>query len=341
MPDLDERIAHLIDTKTKPRGSLGVLEVLASQICHVQRTLTPALVKPTIVVFAADHGLAQEPISAYPREVTVQMAMNMVLGGAGINALSRANGIDVLLVDAGVDWPDSRPPEMIDHWMGPGTASSLRGDAMTADEVTRCLAAGADTVEHDVDPACTIIGFGELGIGNTSASSLLVSSLTGLPLEECVGPGTGLMGDALAHKVQVLQHVRDAHPRPNDAYQALQMFGGFEIAQMCGAMLRAHQDSRLLMIDGFVATAAFVVAWSIDPTIKDSAIFCHQSGEPGHARVLAWLGVKPLLNLDMRLGEGTGCAVAYPVIASAVAFVNDMASFDDAGVSTGTPEATP
>jgi nicotinate-nucleotide--dimethylbenzimidazole phosphoribosyltransferase len=203
-----------------------------------------------------------------------------------------------------------------------------------------CLAAGAAVVDEQVDPACTIIGFGELGIGNTSSASLLMSALTDVPLADCVGPGTGLIGDGLARKVEILGAVRAAHPDPQDAYEALAMFGGFEIAQMAGAMLRSYATGRILMIDGFVASAALLAACDIEPGILGNAIFCHQSGEPGHARLLAHLGAEPLLNLHMRLGEGTGCAVAYPVIASALAFLNDMASFDEAGVSTGDPEAS-
>ena len=337
---LTSRIRDAIDDKTKPRGALGRLEVVAAQICTIQKTVSPVLAKPTILVFAGDHGLARELVSAYPREVTAQMALNIVSGGAGINVFSRQNGIDVVLVDAGVDWPGERPPGMVDHWMGPGTDSSLVGDAMSVDTARRCLEAGARVVDS-VPDECTIMGFGELGIGNTSAASLLVSDLAGIPLEECVGPGTGLAGEGLARKMELLRQVQEFHPVSPDPTQALAMYGGFEIAQMCGAMRRAYETGRILMIDGFVATAAFLAAWVENPAIMDNAIFCHESGEPGHSRVLRHLGVTPLLSLGMRLGEGTGCAVAYPVIASAVAFVNEMASFSEAGVSTGSPEAIP
>jgi nicotinate-nucleotide--dimethylbenzimidazole phosphoribosyltransferase len=297
------------------------------------------LVKPTIAVFAADHGLSAAPVSAYPKEVTVQMAANILAGGAGINVLSRQNGIDVVLVDAGVDWTGDKPQGLVDHWMGPGTANSLTGDAMSVDQVEDCLKAGADVMDHDVDPTCTIVGFGELGIGNTSSASLIVSALSGIPLADCVGPGTGLVGDGLAAKLDTLRRVQAAHPASSDAKDVLRMFGGFEIVQMCGAMLRAHRLGRILMIDGFVATAAFLAAYAMNPSIMDNAVFCHQSGEPGHRRILDHLDAHPLLNLGMRLGEGSGCAVAYPVIVSAVTFLEKMASFSEAGVSTGTPEA--
>jgi len=339
MPDdLDARIREAIDSKTKPRGSLGALEDVAAQVCRTQKTLTPALVKPTIVVFAADHGLSHEPVSAYPREVTEQMAANIAAGGAGINVFSRQHGIEVVLVDAGIDWSGTRPGRMLDRWIGPGTANSLDGDAMTADELDRCLNAGRDVVEYVVAPESTVIGFGELGIGNTSAASLIVSALAGIPLSECVGPGSGLVSDGLQRKLDILLQVQANHPRPGDAAEALRFFGGFEIAQMAGAMLQAYEMGRLVLVDGFVATAAFLAAWSMNPAILVHAVFCHESGEPGHAKVLAYMGAKPLISLGMRLGEGSGCAVAYPIIASAVTFMNEMASFADAGVSTGTPE---
>jgi len=336
---LQAAIWQKIDNKTKPRGALGELEKLAARLCQIQQTLTPTLEDPAIIVFAADHGLAHAAVSAYPREVSAQMALNILAGGAGINAFSRQNGIEVLLVDAGIDWPGERPAGLIDHWMGPGTANSLEGDAMSDATVEACLAAGAAVVQEQVSPRCNILGFGELGIGNTSSASLLMSALTPVPLADCIGPGTGLAGEGLARKVEILTTVRAAHPDPQNGREALRMFGGFEIAEMVGAMLAAAATGRILMIDGFVASSALLVAANLQPQILDSAIFCHQSGEPGHARLLAYLQAEPLLNLKMRLGEGSGCAVAYPIIASAVAFLNDMASFAEAGVSTGEPEA--
>ncbi|MCL2631925.1 MAG: nicotinate-nucleotide--dimethylbenzimidazole phosphoribosyltransferase [Coriobacteriia bacterium] len=335
---LTEQVQDKIDNKTKPRGALGDLETLAMKLCLIQQTLDPQLVAPTIIVFAADHGLAREAVSAYPREVSAQMAFNILAGGAGINVLSRQHGIEVLLVDAGIDWPEDKPEGVIDHWMGPGTASCLDGDAMDAATVEACLQAGAAVVNDKVDPACTILGFGELGIGNTSSASLLMNALTDISLVDCIGPGTGLVGEGLLKKIEILTTVKESHATPQDAYEALAMFGGFEIAQMTGAMLEAYRTGKVLMVDGFVASAAFLVASKIEPGVLDNAIFCHQSGEPGHARLLNYLNATPLLNLSMRLGEGTGCAVAYPIIESAVTFLRDMASFAEAGVSTGEPE---
>jgi nicotinate-nucleotide--dimethylbenzimidazole phosphoribosyltransferase len=336
---LTDQVAAAIDSKTKPRGSLGDLESLAARLCAIQQTLTPRLVKPTIAVFAADHGLAREPVSAYPRQVTAQMAVNVLHGGAGINVFARQHRIEVLLVDAGVDWPGQPPAGLINHSMGPGTASSLTGPAMSLAVAEQCLTAGAAVADENVDPGCTVLGFGELGIGNTSAASLIVSALTGLSLVDCVGPGTGLTGAGLARKLDLLQQVQRRHGRPATAMATLASFGGFEIAQMCGAMRQAWELGQVLLIDGFVATAALLVIWADQPAILNQAIFCHQSGEPGHAGVLSYLGVKPLLSLGMRLGEGSGCAVAYPILTSAVSFLTDMASFEQAGVSTGEPES--
>jgi nicotinate-nucleotide--dimethylbenzimidazole phosphoribosyltransferase len=328
-----------IDNLTKPRGALGQLEALAAQLCRIQGTLTPSLASPAILVFAADHGLAREPVSAYPREVTAQMAVNVLQGGAGINVFCRQHAIAVTLVDAGVDWPGPRPAGIVNRWLGPGTASSLAGDAMTAEQVQAGLAAGASVVDEFVPASSTVVGFGELGIGNTSAASLVAAALTGLPLPELTGPGTGLAGAGLAKKLAVLEQVRAAHPAPATPRDALRMFGGFEIVQMAGAMRRAWERGLVLLIDGFVATAAFLAARAEAPAIQDHAVFCHESGEPGHARLLDWLDAAPLLRLGLRLGEGTGCAVAYPVLQSAVAMLQ-MASFAGAGVSTGQPEAS-
>jgi nicotinate-nucleotide--dimethylbenzimidazole phosphoribosyltransferase len=336
---IEDELRAAIDQKTKPRGALGRLEALAFQLGHIQGTVTPQLADPTIVVFAADHGLAREPVSAYPREVTAQMVLNCLAGGAGINVLARANGLDVVLVDAGVDWPGARPAGVRDAWIGPGTGSSLTGNAMTADQVERCLDEGRRAVAEAVTPRSNVIGCGEIGIGNTSAGALLMSALTGVPVAECAGPGTGLVGEGLRRKIALLEQAQANHPQPDGPRQALEFFGGFEIAQMTGAFLAAYDRGALLLVDGFVATAAYLCALRLNPAIAAHAVFCHQSDEPGHARLLAYLGAEPLLQLGLRLGEGTGCAVAYPLLVSAVAFLDEMASFSDAGVSTGAPEA--
>jgi nicotinate-nucleotide--dimethylbenzimidazole phosphoribosyltransferase len=338
MTELAERLRHAIDFKTKPRGAVGRLEDLAYQIGLVQGTVTPTLADPAILVFAADHGLAREAVSAYPREVTAQMVVNSLAGGAGIDVFCRQHGITRVLVDAGVDWPGQPPAGVRDARIGPGTASSLAGDAMTADELARCLAAGRAAVAEAVSPASNVIGCGEIGIGNTSAGALIVSALTGLPIEQCAGPGTGLVGEGLRRKIELLRAVQARHGDARDPEAVLRAYGGFEIAQMAGAMLAAGERRALLLVDGFVASAAYLCAVTLEPSLSDVAVFCHRSGEPGHARLLEYLGATPLLDLGLRLGEGSGCAVAYPILESAVVMLTEMASFADAGVSTGAPE---
>jgi nicotinate-nucleotide--dimethylbenzimidazole phosphoribosyltransferase len=325
--------------------------------------LTPALIDPTILVFAADHGAARHPVSAYPQAVTAQMVHNFLAGGAGINVFSRQHGIAAHLVDCGVAWPDERPAEVIDRWIGPGTASYFDGDAMTTAELERCFAAGRDVVAHEISPACTVLGFGEIGIGNTASAALIVSALCDLPIERCAGPGSGLTGEALATKIRLLAEVQASHPKPTanstrnnvteepspvtrgdqagswDPYEVLRQFGGFELAQMAAAMLAAAERNLIILVDGYTASAAFLAAARINPAIRANAVFSHESDEPGHALLLEQLEATPLLRLGMRLGEGTGCAIAYPIVASAAAFLVEMADFASAGVSTGAPEA--
>lgn len=326
-------IQEKIDKKTKPRGALGRLEQLAVQICTVQQTLEPSLVKPTVLVFAADHGLAAAGVSAYPAEVTPQMVMNFLAGGAAINVFCRQHDMALKVVDAGVNFTFDVHPQLIDAKVGYGTKNSLEEEAMTAYELDRCFAEGHRIVEELADGGCNILGCGEMGIGNTSAASLLMSALCDLPVADCVGRGTELDDGGLQHKINVLTQVRKRHPAVTDARSALRCFGGFEIAQMAAAFGEGYERGMLLLVDGFIATAAFLCAWKINPAIMDNAIFCHRSDERGHDRLLEYLGAQPLLNLDLRLGEGTGCALAYPLVESAVHFVNEMASFESAGVS--------
>ena len=328
-----EKIKNKIDFKTKPLGSLGQLESLASQICLVQDTLNPKLTEPTILVFAADHGIAKDGVSAYPAEVTPQMVLNFLNGGAAINVFCRQNNINLKVIDAGVNFDFDKNDNLIDAKIAKGTKSFLAGKAMTEIELELCFAKASKIIEEISISNCNIIGFGEMGIGNTSSASMLMSTLCDLPIEDCVGRGTGLDDTQLNHKIEILKKAKQNHSKPKDAKEALQFFGGFEIAQICGAMLSAYEKNMLIMVDGFIATSAFLCANNINPNIKNNAIFCHQSDEQGHKKMLDFLNVKPILNLGMRLGEGTGCAVAYPIIQSAVNFINEMASFESAGVT--------
>jgi len=327
-------LEHKINFKTKPLGALGKLEQLALQIGLIQGTLTPILTKPVIVVFAGDHGITEEGVSAYPQEVTFQMVMNFLGGGAAINVFCKQNGIDINIVDAGVnyDFP-SGLAGLTRYKIGRGTRNFMKEPAMSRDELNQCLQAGAKIVRELHNQGSNIIGFGEMGIGNTTAASALMSVICKLPPASCVGNGTGVTTAGLKKKIEVLEKALAKYPSTSDPLVILETFGGFEIAQMCGAMMQAAKLGMIVMVDGFISTSAFLGAHALQPAVKDFAVFCHQSGEQGHRKMLEYLGVTPLLNLDMRLGEGTGAAISYPIIKSAVAFLNDMASFESAGVS--------
>lgn len=330
---LSAEIQHKIDFKTKPVGALGILEKIALQIANVQQNPSPTLLKPHLIVFAADHGLAREGVSKYPPEVTFQMVLNFVGGGAAINIFSKQNGLNLLVVDAGVsgDFPSTLP--IIHQKVSHGTKSSLHEPAMTLEKAIKCIELGAKVVQDISEKGCNVIGFGEMGIGNTSAASLLMSKICDLPITDCVGRGTGVDDEGLKHKISVLEQVLVRHESVKNPLEILASVGGFEIAQMVGAMLQSAQNQMIILVDGFIATSAFLVANALEPNILDYAIFCHQSDESGHRLMLEYLKAEPLLKLNLRLGEGTGCALAYPLIESAVNFLNEMASFESAGVS--------
>lgn len=330
---IKEQLQHKINFKTKPLGALGVLEKIALQIGTIQNTLSPQLTKPTIIIFAADHGIAKEGVSAYPQEVTFQMVMNFLQGGAAINVFAQQNKINLKVVDAGVNFDFEANENLIDLKIDRGTKSFLANKAMTDAQIMECITAPHYTIKKLHEDGCNIIGFGEMGIGNTSAASMLMSNFCNLPIEDCVGRGTGLDNEQLNKKIEILKKAKDFHGEISDPMQALQAFGGFEIAQMCYAMQRAFDYNMIILVDGFIASSAFLVAYKTNPDILKNAIFCHLSDEHGHKNLLNYLGVEPLLKLGMRLGEGTGCAVAYPLIESAISFLNNMASFESAGVS--------
>lgn len=326
-------LQHKIDFKTKPIGALGTLEKLALQIGTIQNTLSPTLQNPTIVVFAADHGIAKEGVSAYPQEVTFQMVMNFLQGGAAINIFSKQNNIDLKIVDAGVNFDFEENKNLVNSKIDKGTKSFLKDKAMTENQLHQCFEKGKEVVSQIAKGECNIIGFGEMGIGNTSSATMLMNYLCNLPIEKCVGRGTGLNDIQLENKISVLKQAQSFHGTIENPKEILQTFGGFEIAQMCSAMLTAFENKMVILVDGFIASSAFLVAYILNPAIINNAIFCHLSDEFGHQNLLNYLITEPLLKLNMRLGEGTGCVVAYPIIESAVAFLNNMASFESAGVS--------
>jgi nicotinate-nucleotide--dimethylbenzimidazole phosphoribosyltransferase len=299
----------------------------------IQGTLSPELKNPHIIVFAADHGVVEENVSAYPQEVTFQMVYNFLRGGAAINVFCKQNGIKIKVVDAGVKHKFESHPDLITLKVKEGTNNFTRGPAMSIEHVHECLENGVRIVNKIYQTGCNIIGFGEMGIGNTTSASALMHIFTGIDLQECVGKGTGINIDSIRHKIDIIRKAIKYNQNLDTPLKKLAAFGGFEIAQITGAMLKAAELKMIIMADGFIASTAFLVATHIDANISDYAIFCHQSEEKGHKMMLKNMNAKPLISLNMRLGEGTGCAVAYPLIQSAVTFLNEMASFESAEVS--------
>lgn len=319
-----------IDRKTKPLGALGRIESLALQLGLIQRTEVPVLLQPQMLVFAADHGLARRGVSAYPQDVTWQMVENMLAGGAAVNVFSRQAGLDVTVVDAGVAHDFAPRPGLLLRKVAPGTADASEGPAMTGAQCAQALAAGAEVLRGLPGNAVLL---GEMGIGNTSSAALLLARLAGVPIEAAVGRGTGLDDAGLARKRALLAQVLDRHADAQPPLQALAALGGFEIAMMAGAMLQAAQERRLIVVDGFICAAAALVACRLQPAVRDYCVFAHLGGEAGHAALLQALDARPLLQLDMRLGEGSGAALAWPLVQAAVAMLREMASFESAGVS--------
>ena len=338
IPTLDTRLTSAlqqkINTKTKPLGALGRLEALALQVGLIQQTLMPQLSKPTMLVFAGDHGIANSGVSPYPQAVTAQMVLNFLSGGAAINVFARQNGFALRVIDAGVNHVFEPHVDLINAKIDMGTANFLQQAAMTQVQCEQALTRGAAQAKQEITAGCNVIGFGEMGIGNTSSASCLMSLLCGLPIEDCVGRGTGLDDVGLANKTHILRQAIQRHALTGkDPMQALATFGGFEIAMMAGAMLGAAEQKTVLLIDGFIATAALLMASKLQPNILQYCVFAHCSGEAGHRQLLDYLGAKPLLDLGLRLGEGTGAVLAYPLVQAAVNFLNEMASFESAGVS--------
>lgn len=332
--ELKDAVKKKINEKTKPPGSLGKLEDTALKIALIQNTLSPQIKNPTIVVFAGDHGICSSGVSAYPQEVTHQMVFNFLNGGAAINVFCRQNKINLKVADSGVNYDFPHSENLINAKIAYGTKNFLSEPAMSVMQCESAIEKGAEIVESIFNNGCNIVGFGDMGIGNTSSASVIISLLGKLPIEECVGAGTGLKPQGVKNKIKILKHAIQNHAEViDDPIQVLSTFGGFETAMTCGAILKAGELKMTIIIDGFIITAAFLTAFKINNNIKDYSIFSHLSGEKGHKKILKELQSEPLMNLEMRLGEGTGAAVSYPLIQSAVNFLNEMASFDSAAVS--------
>ena len=333
---LKSALLHKIDSKTKPLGALGLLESLALQIGLIQNSLTPRFNRPTLLVFAGDHGVVHAGVSPYPQAVTAQMVLNFLRGGAAINVFARQHGFVMRVVDAGVNHMFDDHADLVNAKVGMGTQNFIHQPAMTVAQCEQALSAGAALAKQEIEAGSNVLAFGEMGIGNTSAASCLMSVLCDIPIAECVGRGTGVDDAGLANKTALLTQALQYHSSLNkqDALAALATYGGFEIAMMTGAMLAAAQNNAVLLIDGFIATAALLVAVRLQPEILHYCVFAHCSGEAGHRRLLAEFEAKPLLDVGLRLGEGTGAVLAYPLLQAAVNFLNEMASFESAGVST-------
>jgi len=321
-------------TLTKPPGSLGRLEEIANRLAAIQRTATPIATKKRIYVVAGDHGVTIEGVSAYPREVTPQMVDNFLRGGAAINVLARAGGIDVRVVDAGVDADLSDRAELIHAKVVRGTANFAVRPAMTRLEAEACLVKGIELAEAAADDGINLLGIGEMGIGNTTAASAMTAVLLGCDPDAVTGRGTGIDDEGLAHKIEVIRRAVEINqPDASDALDILAKVGGAEIGVMAGIVLGAAANHLPIVADGFISTAAAALALTLQPNARDYLFNGHRSAERGHTALIEFIGKEPLLDLLMRLGEGTGAALAMNIIEGAAKLLSEMATFADAGVS--------
>ncbi|HEU4448553.1 MAG TPA: nicotinate-nucleotide--dimethylbenzimidazole phosphoribosyltransferase [Gaiellaceae bacterium] len=329
-----EAAAAAFDAKTKPRGSLGELEALAARVAAARGTASPGRLQPAIVVAAGDHGYAAHGVSAYPAEVTAQMLANIAAGGAAIGVLAREVGARLVVVDAGVAAPVARDPAVRQLRLGPGTADATAGPAMTAPQAEAGVLAGAELAAELASEGTGIVVIGEMGIGNTTAAAALAAALLPAAPEALCGRGTGIDDTALARKVEVVRRALEANePDPGEPLAVLAGLGGFEIAFLAGVCLGAAAEGTVVLLDGFVTGAAALVAARLAPSSVERMVASHRSPEPGHALVLAELGLRPLLDLGLRLGEGSGAALALPLVDAALALLADMATFEAAGVT--------
>ena len=328
-----ERLDHL----TKPLGSLGRLEELAAQMVAIQQTTHPRIEGKGVYVFAADHGIVAEGISAYPKEVTRQMVLNFLQGGAAINVIARKSNAQVIVVDAGVDGDFAEHSGLVQRKVRRGTRNMLHEPAMTEDELAAALQIGMDLAESAGKQGLSLIAVGEMGIGNTTAASAITAVLTRQSPSDVTGAGAGLAQEAVRHKVRVIDAVLQKHgllpPSEADALYVLRCVGGLEIAAITGMILASANLRIACVIDGFISTAAAAVAHSLQPRVRDYLFAGHLSEEPGHRFLLKLLGLSPLLQLNMRLGEGTGAVLAFHVIEVAVNLMNEMATFSQAKIS--------
>ncbi len=329
-PGFEETLTAAIDGKTKPPGSLGRIEELAAQIARVQGSISPRVETCHHIIFAADHGIAETGVSAFPQAVTREMVRNFLAGGAASNVFARAGGVTLAVVDAGIREPALEAEGLQLARLGDGTANSVEGPAMSAAQADAALEQGA---AFGRDAGSDVLSLGEMGIGNTSAAALIAAKLTGLPVADLAGRGTGLDDPGLAAKIGILNQAARRTADRLPGREALAEVGGFEIGMMAGAMMGAAASGRLVLVDGFIATAAAALALDLAPEARPALVFSHLSAEAGHARLCEALDARPLLQLDLRLGEGTGALLAWPLVRAAALMLTEMASFESAGVS--------
>ena len=327
---LTARLQHKLDNKTKPLGSLGRLEALALQLGQIQRTDSPQLQQPQMLVCAADHGLAARGVSAYPSDVTWQMVENFLAGGAAVSVLARQHGVQLTVADCGVRHDFAPRAGLVNCKIAPGTADASAQAAMSQAQCEQAIQNGMQLVAKMPGNALLL---GEMGIGNTSAASLLLARLGGLDIDQCTGAGTGLDAAAIERKTQILREVLHTHADATEPLQALAALGGFEIATLVGAVLQAAHENRVIVVDGFIVGSAVLVASRLAPFVLQRCVFAHRSGERGHSLMLQTLQAQPLLDLGLRLGEGSGAMLAWPLLESACRIMAEMASFESAGVS--------
>ena len=334
---MQEAIQQKIDNLNKPKGSLGRLEELAMQICLIQQTLTPSLAHPCHLLLGGDHGIEREGVSVSPREVTWQQMINFTRGGGGVNMFCRQHGFTLRIVDVGVDYDLSAVPGIIDRKIARGTKNFLHEPAMSEDEFDQAIAIGADLVDDCLAEGCRVLCIGEMGIANTSPSSIWMSLFGDLPLADCIGAGAGLDAPGIRHKYEVLSQAltryKDSLSPLTSLHSPLTYFGGFEMITAIGAMLRAAEQHLVILVDGFIMTACALAAIRLYPAAQDYMIFTHCGDESGHRMMLDIIGARPLLSLGLRLGEGTGALCAFPIIDSAVRMLNEMNNFTSARIT--------
>ena len=333
---LRNAIREKIDNLNKPKGSLGRLETLAEQICMIQQTLSPTLQHPCHLLLGSDHGIEREGVSVSPRDVTWQQMINFTHGGGGVNMFCRQHHFDLRIVDMGVDYDLTEHPSILNRKIARGTKNFLHEAGMSQEEMEQALRTGAQLVDDCAADGCNVICMGEMGIANTSPSSIWMSVWGNIPLNECIGAGSGLDNPGLQHKREVLnralQNFRQSMPNPTTE-DIIRYFGGFEMVAAVGAMLRAAERQMIVMVDGFIMSACMLAASQLDRNVLHYAIFGHCGDENGHRQMLSLMDAQPLLSLGMRLGEGTGALCSYPIIESAVHMINEMNNFENAKIT--------